>query len=266
MMEIAGYLSAVFIGLVLGMIGAGGAVLAVPVLVYFFGLDPVVATAYSLFIVGVTAAIGAGMRYKLIIMHWRIAMLFAVPSLTTIFLTRMYIVPAIPEVIFDAGSFQLDKGALMLGVFAVVMFFSAFSMIRSGTAEEQESGARVTSYPMLIARNAAIGVLFGLVGAGGGFLIVPALVLVMKLPMKHAVGTSLLIVSINTLLGFVGDVLNQPIDWPFLLGFCSISVAGMLLGSYIARSIRSHHLKKGFGWFIMVMAVFIFLNELLFKQ
>lgn len=264
-MIIAGYIAAILIGLVLGMIGAGGAVLAVPVLVYLFGLDPVVATAYSLFIVGVTAAIGASMRYKLIILHWRIALLFAVPSLTTIFLTRMYIVPAIPQVVLEAGGFQLTKGALLLGVFAVVMFFSAFSMIKGGADEEVLSKRPETDYFLLILRNAVIGVLFGLVGAGGGFLIVPALVLVMKLPMKHAVGTSLLIVSINTLLGFLGDVINQEIDWSFLVGFCSISIFGMLLGSYIARGIQSSHLKKGFGWFIMVMAVFIFFNELVLK-
>ncbi len=264
-MEIIGFISAVLIGLVLGMIGAGGAVLAVPVLVYFFGLDPVVATAYSLFIVGVTAAIGAAMRYKLIIMHLRIAMLFAVPSLTTIFLTRLYIVPAIPAVIFEAGGFQLTKGALLLGVFAVVMFFSAFSMIKNGVDEAELAARPEMNYFLLILRNAAIGVLFGLVGAGGGFLIVPALVLVMKLPMKHAVGTSLLIVSINTLLGFMGDVINQQIDWVFLLVFCVISVAGMFLGSYLARGISAKHLKKGFGWFIMAMAIFIFFNELVLK-
>lgn len=262
-MVVAGYLAAVLIGLVLGMIGAGGAVLAVPVLVYLFGIDPVLATAYSLFIVGVTAAIGASMRYRLIIMHLRIAMLFAVPSLTTIFLTRMYVVPAIPNTIFSLGEFELTKGALLLSVFAIVMFFSAFSMIRNNQPEEPDARPLVHNYTLLVLRNAAIGVLFGLVGAGGGFLIVPALVIVMKLPMKHAVGTSLLIVSINTLLGFLGDVANQTIDWQFLLGFCCISVGGMLVGSFLARRIDGKHLKKGFGWFVLVMAVLIFASELL---
>lgn len=263
-MIIAGYIAAIFIGLVLGMIGAGGAVLAVPVLVYLFGIDPMLATAYSLFIVGVTAAVGAGMRYKVIIMHWRIALLFAVPSLTTIFLTRLYVIPALPATILEVGGYELTKGGLILSVFAIVMFFSAFSMIVSRHPEEEASPTIITNYFVLILRNAAIGVLFGLVGAGGGFLIVPALVIVMKLSMKHAIGTSLLIVSINTLLGFVGDVVNQAIDWWFLLGFCAISVAGMLLGSYLSHNIHGKHLKKGFGWFVLLMSLLILAKELFF--
>lgn len=261
-MAVAGYIAAVFIGLILGMIGAGGAVLAVPVLVYLFGLDPTLATAYSLFVVGVTAAIGAAMRYKVIIMHWRIALLFAVPSLTTIFLTRMYVVPAIPEVVFSMGDYELSKGTLLLTVFAVVMFFSAFSMISHRQPEELEGKTVSLNYVFLVLRNASIGVLFGLVGAGGGFLIVPALVLTMKLSMKHAVATSLLIVSINTMLGFLGDVANQTIDWKFLLGFCLISVAGMLIGSYLAKGIKSEYLKKGFGWFVLIMSILILTKEL----
>jgi uncharacterized protein len=261
-MIVAGYVAAVFIGLVLGLIGAGGAVLAVPVLVYLFGIDPMLATAYSLFIVGVTSSIGAAIRYKLIIMHLRIAMLFAVPSLTTIFLTRMYVIPAIPPVIFEVGGFQLTKGAMLLSIFAIVMFFSAFSMIRNEQPEEEAGPTVITNYFILVLRNAAIGVLFGLVGAGGGFLIVPALVIVMKLPMKHAIGTSLFIVSINTLLGFLGDVANQAIDWQFLAGFCGISVAGMLFGSFLGKKIDGKHLKKGFGWFVLTMAVLIFAKEI----
>lgn len=261
-MIVAGYFAAVFIGLILGMIGAGGAVLAVPVLVYLFGISPTLSTAYSLFVVGVTAAIGAAMRYKVIIMHWRIALLFAAPSLTTIFLTRMYIVPTIPEVVLTVGSYELHKGPLLLIIFAVVMFFSAFSMIRHQQPEVAESKQASLNYGLLVLRNASIGVLFGLVGAGGGFLIVPALVLTMNLSMKHAVATSLLIVSINTMLGFLGDVANQAVDWSFLVGFCSISVAGMLLGSYLARGINSEYLKKGFGWFVLLMSLLILTKEL----
>ena len=258
-----GYFAAILIGVSLGLIGGGGSILTVPVLVYLIGLNPVLSTAYSLFVVGTTSLVGSFtyMRKKLV--NYKAALVFAVPSFITVFLTRKFLVPAIPDPVFTIGSFMLSKGAGIMGLFALIMLAAAFSMIRHKEEEnlDSEPTALAFNYPLIALEGALVGLLTGLVGAGGGFLIIPALVLLARIPMKMAVGTSLLIIATKSLIGFLGDIGQQAIDWNFLAIFTTLSVAGIFLGSYLTRFIPGEKLKRLFGWFVLGMAVFILWKE-----
>ena len=262
-MSILGYFASILIGVSLGLIGGGGSILTVPVLVYLIGLDPVLSTAYSLFVVGTTSLAGAFAYMKKRLVNYRAALVFAVPSFITVFLTRKFIVPAIPDPVFTLGDFTLQKGAGIMGLFALIMLAAAFSMIMGSKKDtnESENNALNFNFPLIALEGAAVGLLTGLVGAGGGFLIIPALVLLAKLPMKMAVGTSLLIIAAKSLVGFLGDLGQQTIDWQFLTVFTSLSVVGIFLGSYLTRFIPGEKLKRVFGWFVLGMAAVILWKE-----
>jgi len=146
--------------------------------------------------------------------------------------------------------------------FALVMLLASISMIRNNRKDSVESTEVKYNYPLIIIEGFVVGVLTGIVGAGGGFLIIPALVLLAKLPMKKAVATSLLIIAIKSLIGFIGDVENLDIDWVFLLSFTAISVIGIFIGIYLSNFIEGKKLKKGFGWFVLIMGVYIIYKEL----
>lgn len=264
MMEMFGYASAVIIGLSLGLIGGGGSILTVPVLVYLFGLSPVMATAYSLFIVGLTSVVG-GVRYALKgQVDYRAAVIFGIPSIAAVFLTRMFIVPAIP-LTFDIAGFTLGRGVLLMVLFAVLMLLASYSMIKPGEAEPQQPPQRprmsAKTVLFVLGEGLVVGTLTGLVGAGGGFLIIPALVMLTGLRMKTAIGTSLVIISAKSLIGFMGDISNYTIDWVFLFVVVALAVAGILAGSFLANRIDGQKLKVGFGWFTLGMAVLILLKE-----
>lgn len=264
--EIAGFIGAAIIGLSLGLIGGGGSILTVPVLVYLLAVEPVLATAYSLFVVGSSALIGAINYAKKGLVSFKTAVVFALPALVAVYLTRLYLVPALPETWFSIGDFTLTKDIGILLLFALLMVFASYSMIknkRSGANGAEEETAPVFNYPMIFLEGLVVGVLTGLVGAGGGFLIIPALVVFARLPMKLAVGTSLLIIAAKSLIGFLGDIqADQPIDWTFLLIFSSISAAGIFIGSYLSNFVDGNKLKKGFGWFVLVMGLFMIVKEL----
>ncbi|MFT5969882.1 MAG: putative membrane protein YfcA [Flavobacteriales bacterium] len=266
-MEIIGFIAAIFIGISLGLIGGGGSILTVPVLVYLIGVEPVLATAYSLFIVGSASLVGMLQKYKQGLVSIKTAIVFAIPAFIAVYLTRYFIVPAIPDSIFTWGSFELSKNLAVMLFFALIMLTAAISMIRKKNAlAEKEDEVIQFNYPKIIIEGAIVGLLTGLVGAGGGFLIIPALVLLAKLPMKMAVGTSLFIIAVKSLIGFVGDIQSgQEIDWLFLLSFTSCAIVGIFVGSYLSRFISGQKLKKGFGWFVLIMAVYILTKELLFQ-
>ncbi len=262
-MIIAGYLAAALIGLSLGLIGGGGSILTVPVLVYLFGLDAVTATAYSLFIVGATSLVGSWPKYREGLVDLKTAFIFGVPSIVAVYLTRAYLVPFIPDELWSAGSFVLSKRLLLMGLFALLMIFASFSMIRSKKPlASPAAGEQGFKYGLILLEGAVVGMLTGLVGAGGGFLIIPALVLFTGLPMKKAVGTSLLIIAAKSLIGFTGDLGNLQPDWQLLLIVTAIAVAGILVGNRFARRIDGDKLKKGFGWFVLVMGIYILLKEI----
>jgi uncharacterized membrane protein YfcA len=264
--ELLGYFGALLIGVVLGLIGGGGSILTVPILVYILNISPVIATAYSLFVVGTSSLVGAIRNMQKGMVHFRTAIVFAIPALATVFLTRKYLVPAIPDELFSVGDFLVTKDIAIMVFFAIIMLLASYSMIkgRKDNGESEEENVKF-NYPLIIIEGVVVGVLTGIVGAGGGFLIIPALVLLAKLPMKKAVATSLLIIAVKSLIGFLGDLQNTAIDWPFLLIFTSISVVGIFLGLYLNKFIEGNKLKKGFGWFILVMGVYIVLKETVFS-
>ena len=265
-MEIIGYIASVFIGISLGLIGGGGSILTVPVLVYLFGESAELSTAYSLFIVGTTALVGGIRNATMGNVNYKTAVVFTIPAFIAVYLTRAYLVPAIPQNILTVGTFTLTKDIAIMVFFALVMLAASVSMSRNKREEEEDESetAPVFKVPAIVAEGAVVGVLTGIVGAGGGFLIIPALVLFAKLPMKKAVGTSLLIIAAKSLIGFIGDVQRPDliIDWTLLLTVTAIAVAGIFVGIYATKFIDGKKLKKGFGWFVLVMAVYIILKQI----
>jgi hypothetical protein len=249
-------------GIILGLTGGGGSILTVPILVYVLLINPVTATAYSLFIVGTTSVFGATKNYLKGLVDIKTGFLFAIPSFTAVYYTRKKIVPKIPNVLFETPDFVLTKSTFLMTFFALIMIFAAYSMLKKKKVETETY--KKSSIISLIIQNAIIGVIIGLVGAGGGFLIIPSLVLFAKLPMKRAVGTSLFIIAMNSLIGFMGDVQNLTIDWLFLLKFTTISVLGVFIGMYLNKFINEKQLKKGFGFFVLAMALFILFKEFYF--
>ena len=260
--QIFGYIGALAIGVVLGLIGGGGSILTVPVLVYLLFINPVTATAYSLFVVGVSSLVGAIRNIQKGLVDFRTAIVFAIPAFIAVYIARKYLVPAIPESIFTIGDFSVTKNMAIMLFFALVMLVASISMIRNKRADWDEESEISYNYPLIIIEGLLVGLITGIVGAGGGFLIIPALVLLAKLPMKKAVATSLLIIAIKSLIGFIGDVENLAIDWSFLLIFTSVSVVGIFLGIYLSNFIEGKKLKKGFGWFVLVMGIYIIYKEL----
>jgi uncharacterized membrane protein YfcA len=259
-MELIGYAACIFIGIILGILGGGGSILSIPILVYLLHVDVVMASAYSLFIVGTTSLVGAIPKYKKHLVNLRTGFFFGLPSIITIFITRKWIVPSIPEVVYQTESFTLTKRVLILGLFAILMILASISMIR-GSKEIMNENHRFRVV-LVIIEGMIIGFLTGLVGAGGGFLIIPALVLLTGLPFKTAVGTSLFIIAINSLIGFLGDVMNYTMDWKFLMSITALSIIGILIGDRISKKIPAATLRKSFGWFVLIMGCWILFREL----
>ncbi|PTQ96562.1 hypothetical protein C8P68_10446 [Mucilaginibacter yixingensis] len=267
MMIIIAYSAAALIGISLGLIGGGGSILTVPVLVYLFGLDPLLATSYSLFIVGTTSLAGAVDYYRQGEVSIKTALLFGLTSISTVFATRKYLILLIPHTLLKLGHFALTRNIVLMVLFALLMIAAATAMIRSANkAGTKKGGDRNISITKLLLYGIAIGLATGILGAGGGFLLIPTLVLLVGLPMKEAVGTSLLIIALNSLIGFTGDLGHFPIDWLFLLKITVIAIAGIFTGSMLSKKINGQKLKKGFGWFVLVMGSFIIIKELLFKN
>ena len=264
-MEIIGYVASILIGISLGLIGGGGSILTVPVLVYLFHIEPVLATAYSLFIVGASSLVGAWPKYKQGFVNLKTAFIFGVPSIVSVYATRKFLVTAIPSEIGHFGEMTITKSLLMMLLFAILMVAASISMIKSTTKKEETTeGAQQFNYPMILLEGALVGMLTGLVGAGGGFLIIPALVMLSKLPMKQAVGTSLLIIAAKSLIGFTGDLSHHSMNWTLLLTVTALAIGGIFLGDVLSKKIDGNKLKKGFGWFVLIMGVYIITQQLFF--
>ncbi|QFZ54935.1 sulfite exporter TauE/SafE family protein [Oceanihabitans sp. IOP_32] len=257
--QIIGYVGALIVGLVMGLIGGGGSILTVPLLVYLLGYNPVLATAYSLFVVGTTSMVGTYQKFKEGLVDFKTGLAFSFPSFLAVYLSRRYLVPGIPDTILNFGAYTLTKGMAIMVFFAIIMLFASVLMIKN-QKKTDAIGTKQAYYKTFI-QGLIIGTITGLIGAGGGFLYVPALVLWANIPMKKAVGTSLVIVSINSLIGFTGDVQTLQIEWLFLLSFTITSILGIILGVYLSKFISGKKLKKGFGFFTLIMAVYIVYKE-----
>lgn len=260
----AAYLLALLIGLVLGLVGSGGSIVTMPVLVYTFGMTPVEATTYSLFIVGTAALAGAIQQTVKRNVHFQSTFYFGVSSIFTVLLVRRFVLHALPDVLFTVGHTQVSRDRVLMVFFAALMLVAVRSMWRKENSDTtdidtQPNRLRLSLYGI------GVGVITGLVGAGGGFLIVPALVLYAGLPIKKAIGTSLSIIAINSFSGFLSDAsYRQGIDWVFLLEFTGLAVVGIFIGAALNKRIHASNLKRVFAVFVALMAVYILMREFLF--
>ena len=260
-MEIAGYIASLFIGLALGLIGGGGSILTIPILVYLFSITPTIAISYSLFIVGFTSLLGAYNSYRKGLVNFKTVLLFGSSSITTVFIARKFIIPIIPDVFFKLGSFEVTHSLFVMVVFAILMLVASVPMIRNRKMVKE---VQAKEKPLeLVMYGVLIGLVTGFLGSGGGFLLIPALVMLMKLPIKEAIGTSLLIIALNSLIGFLGDFGRHPIEWKFLVLVTTIAIAGIFIGGHFNQKVNGDKLKKVFGWFVLGMGIYIIIKEVL---
>ncbi|MFM6976581.1 MAG: sulfite exporter TauE/SafE family protein [Sphingobacteriaceae bacterium] len=264
-MEVLAFFLAALVGVSLGLIGGGGSILTVPILVYILGINPMLATSYSLFIVGFTALVGAFNNYRKGLLNIKVALLFGSSSIATVFISRKFILPHLPEIIFFRPGFQISQSMATMVLFAVLMLMASYSMI---TEKRTLPGAIIQppkdiNFVKLFVSGVLIGLITGFLGAGGGFLIIPVLVIIFQIPMKQAVGTSLLIIAMNSIIGFSGDIGHLTIDWLFLITMTLIAIAGIFIGAIFAEKVNEQHLKKAFGWFVLLMGIYILTKEIL---
>ena len=264
-MEIAGYFAALLIGVSLGLIGGGGSILTIPVLVYLFHIQPTIATGYSLFIVGCSSLAGAYKNYRRGNINFQAAFYFGIASIITVVLIRKFLVPVIPEYLFMIGSFAVTKSLLTMLLFAVVMIIASLNMIQKQTTAADDDTNHPIRLNKALFRGVQVGILTGLLGAGGGFIIIPVLIFSFHLNMKQAIGTSLLIISMNSLFGFAGDLFHHHFDWSLLLPITAIAITGTFIGRKLGETIPGEKLKKGFGWFVLIMGIYIIIHELFVK-
>ncbi len=257
-----GYFLALFVGISLGLIGGGGSILAMPILVYIFHFNPQLATSYSLFIVGISALIGSIKHYKLNNLNLNTAFVFGIPSIVSLLLARKFILLQIPDVIFSLNKIAITKNILLMVVFAVLMIAASISMIKNKTSENK---LNLPSKNKLAFVGFMVGIVTGFLGAGGGFLIIPALIFFAALPMKQAIGTSLFIIAVNAMIGFIGDLINNVhLNFQFLLLFSFIAIIGIFIGTYLSKKVDGNKLKPAFGWFVLVAGIYIIAKEIFF--
>jgi uncharacterized protein len=262
-MEIIGYFLSLSVGVSLGLIGGGGSILTIPVLVYLFGLDPFVATGYSLFIVGISSLAGAAIKYTQKQVDLQATLYFGLTSVITVLLVRKLVLPIVPEEFFTIKKTVFTKSLMTLVLFSIVMIIAATHMIRKNIAPGKLENSPFPIRKALI-RGVEVGALTGILGAGGGFVIIPVLIFSFKLPMKKAIGTSLFIIAINSLIGFAGDLLgNHSYNWSLLLTISAISCVGIFIGNALSNKIEANNLKKGFGYFVLAVGTYILLHETL---
>lgn len=246
----------------MGLIGGGGSILSVPVFAYLFKIDAVTATALSLFVVGATSSVGSISFIRQGHVNFTTAYRFGIPSILGILFSRRLVLPHLPEYIIHRWGITLTKDMFILILFAVLMLFSSIKMIQKKERVRKPRETE-TNYTLLVSQGLLVGIVTGFIGAGGGFLIVPALVMLLGVSMREAVATSLFIISINSLIGFASSLDKITVDWVFLLSFTALSIIGILIGVGLSKKIEGRKLKPIFGWFVLVMGFWIIVKELL---
>ncbi len=265
MMELTGYGCAILVGLSLGLLGGGGSILAVPIFYYIFRLPAAEATTYSLFTVGASSVAGTLRYLEQKLVCFPALIVFGIPSVITGYLTRRYFVHSLPESMPLWGDITLDKDFFIMVLFALLMLIAGRAMIKSRDfIEAEEIPLNRVNIPFTLLAGIVTGWLTSIVGAGGGFLIIPVLVRLFRLPVKRAIGTSLALIVLNSLIGFSGDVsADRYIDWLFLMKFTGLSLIGIFLGVYLSHHVSGDKLKPAFGWFVLGMSALILLKETL---
>lgn len=262
-MEWLGYIVTILVGVALGLIGGGGSIFTIPVLVYLFQVPALEATSYSHFLVGITALMATISSLKNKMIHYKSALFFGIPSIISVFLSRVWLLPQFPNT-FHLLGYNVSENLFILLLFSVMMIVASYSMIRkceTCTKDGDDSQIKL-NISLLIISGFSVGILTGIVGAGGGFLIIPALVFLGKLPMKKAIATSLFIISIKSLIGFGSEIGQMYFDWELLITVTGLSVMGMLLGQFLNKKMNGENLKPIFGWFILAMGIFMLIVEL----
>ena len=262
--ELIGFFGAFIVGLILGLIGSGGSILSVPTLVYLFGINPVTATAYSLFIVGTTSLIGSIKNLKNNLINYSTTLLFSFSAVITVYITRKYLIQLIPETIINSDFIFMSKNQLIMLLFSILMLVAGFLMIKKTPKTIVGLKQTKTIAPnkfLIFTEGSLMGFLTGLVGAGGGFIIIPILVILSNLRMKAAIATSLAIISLKSLIGFIGDIQNLKIDWIFLLSFTLISVIGIFIGQLFSNKVPENNLKTVFGLFVIIIGLSVLYIE-----
>lgn len=264
-MHLLGYIASILIGISLGLIGSGGSILTVPVLVYLFHIEPLLATTYSLCVVGLSSIAGVISRLKQKLVDFKTLVFFGLPSILGVFLARKFLLPSIPEVMQITNNMLLTKSHFIMLFFAALMLVSALSMILGKNKKEIEGIAPIYGMTLMLV-GLGEGLLTGIVGAGGGFLIIPALVILAKLPMKKAIASSLVIISIKSLVGFTGDLFHTSVDWTFLYKIIILATLGIVTGNYLNKKMDGAKLKRGFGLFVLGMSLFILIEQFFFTN
>lgn len=259
-----GYLCLMLTGVALGLLGAGGAILGVPILVYLLHVQPVVATGYSLVLVGTTALVGAFQYIRRGYAHPRLAILYGVPAIVGVYLARRVVFPAVPDPVFSIGNAVMPKDDLVMIVFALFMVIASRKMIQSARRDdidEYRPHHYVQAWVIAVIGIVA-GMFTGFLGAGGGFIILPVLVLLAGLPMRMAIGTSLIVIAAQCLFGFVGEIqARESIDYSFVGSILVPPFFGILLGTWLNKKARAARLKTSFGWFLLVIGIAIVTHE-----
>lgn len=256
-MEIYGYVAAVLVGIVLGLLGGGGAILTVPLLVYFFGITPVVASSYSLFLTSLTSLSGSVTYLLRKSIDFRLVAEFGLPSIMAVFVARSFLLPAIPDMVSMGEHVHLTKDEIFMLFFSVFMILSSVRMIANNQETVTPADYKAPNSVVVILSGVAVGLVTGLLGAGGGFIIIPILVTLFGLSMQKAVGTSLMIISINSICGFCSGKGADVVDWPLLLTLTGMSILGIFLGVRISRYVSARSLKLVFAGFLLILAAWI---------
>jgi uncharacterized protein len=258
MLLIAGYVASLAMGIILGLMGGGGSILTIPILVFLIGMPVEQAPAHSLFVVGVASLVGTIRYLPMGKLSFSTSLIFGIPSMAGVYIAQYLIMPSIPQVLIHRDGFELTKGMAILLLFSVLLFLAGWTMVRRKNRQSPEPNDTEKKKTALAILGLLVGLFTGMVGAGGGFLIVPALLLLAKLPPKQAVGTSLLIISANSITGFIGAIsAGMQLDWDLLLIFTLMAVLGILIGAGLSKIIPAGKLKVYFGWFTIAMGVFI---------
>ncbi|MBN9294376.1 MAG: sulfite exporter TauE/SafE family protein [Flavobacteriia bacterium] len=259
---IIGYILAFIIGIIINLLGGGGSILTVPVLVYVLKINPHEATSYSLFLVGVSSLIASVDNALKKTILYKQALIFAFPAFLVTYAMRKYVIPLLPDVLIVNDYFVLSKSTGIMLFFSIVMLLTSITSIRG----RRDPGNEVPddfNYPLIFIQGIIVGLITGFVGAGGGFLIIPAMVFLAKIPMKNAISTSLLVIAINATFGFIGDFNDSLIiDWNFLLTYVGFAIAGVLFSGIFKDKISNTLLRKSFGYLILILAILVIYMEL----
>ncbi|HPQ07705.1 MAG TPA: sulfite exporter TauE/SafE family protein [Bacteroidia bacterium] len=255
-MEVIGYILAVFIGIVLGLFGSGGAIISFPVLVYFMGISPELAGNYTLLIVGISALVGTIKQLKEKTLDIKVAISFSIPLLLSFFITKKIILPAIPSKILETNALTFTKDNLIMSLFVITLSVIIYKMLNKDSNEQSSHTTSIQSTFNLkyLIQSFLVGFLSASIGAGGGFIIVPALMSIYKLPIKNATSTSLFVITINA---FIGTLLNihhfQSEHITMIVVFTILSIIGIFIGIYLNKIANVLTLKKSYAYFLIII-------------